>query len=234
MSARQAKLSGQVRGPGNTRRGRLCRDRTLTPGTPPEIGAVSNRSISYLDDESLREAVPSVETMSAVRALEAQGARDYWSAWQNVAITFPKKDWPRVPDRGDGTEGCRLGGADRLAPGGWQTKIWRRKETGAEGCPRKPLKMARSPASAYQEEAGMTLRGPPESLGMESTKDTAPNGGAWAYICRGRSQNGNPGLYRPGWQERESWTKAASCDDERRRTECRPLRKQYSCPSGEG
>jgi CRISPR-associated endonuclease Cas1 len=46
----------------------------------------------------LRGAVPSVETMSAVRALEAQGARDYWSAWQNVAITFPKKDWPRVPD----------------------------------------------------------------------------------------------------------------------------------------
>jgi hypothetical protein len=43
-------------------------------------------------------AVRSVETMAAVRALEAQGAREYWSAWQNVAITFPKKDLPRIPD----------------------------------------------------------------------------------------------------------------------------------------
>jgi hypothetical protein len=38
--------------------------------------------------------------------------------------------------------------------------------TGTEGCPRNPLEVGRFPALAYREEAGITLRGPPESLGL--------------------------------------------------------------------
>jgi CRISPR-associated protein Cas1 len=72
----QQKLAGQVG---------VARDGLRDSATADRIAA-------------LGEAVRSVETMSAIRALEAQGARDYWSAWQNVVITFPKKDWPRVPD----------------------------------------------------------------------------------------------------------------------------------------
>jgi hypothetical protein len=56
-------------------------------------------------------------------------------------------------------------------------------------------KMGRLPASAYQEEAGMTLRGPPESLEMESTKDTAPTEAIGCILFSVRSQNGNPGLF---------------------------------------
>jgi CRISPR-associated endonuclease Cas1 len=46
----------------------------------------------------LRAAVQSADAISTIRALESQGAKDYWAAWQNVAITFPKKELPRVPD----------------------------------------------------------------------------------------------------------------------------------------
>jgi CRISPR-associated endonuclease Cas1 len=72
----QQKLAGQVS---------VARDGLRDSATADRIAA-------------LGEAVRSVETMSAIRAFEAQGARDYWSAWQNVAITFPKKDLPRVPE----------------------------------------------------------------------------------------------------------------------------------------
>jgi hypothetical protein len=48
------------------------------------------------------------------------------------------------------------------------------REAGTAGCPRNSLKMRQFPVFACPEEARMALRGPPESLGIESMKKTHP------------------------------------------------------------
>jgi CRISPR-associated endonuclease Cas1 len=64
-----------------------------------------------------REALRDAGTMDAVRLLESQAASVYWIAWQNVPVTFPRKDLPRVPDhwRTFGTRKSVLSGSPRLA-----------------------------------------------------------------------------------------------------------------------
>jgi CRISPR-associated protein Cas1 len=64
-----------------------------------------------------RAGLQSVATIDAIRLLEAQGAFAYWSAWQNVPITFAQKDVPRVPEHWRAFDGRRspLTGSPRLA-----------------------------------------------------------------------------------------------------------------------
>jgi CRISPR-associated endonuclease Cas1 len=47
---------------------------------------------------SFRKAIPSAETMEAIRLIEARGAYAYWGAWNNLPINFPRTDLRRVPD----------------------------------------------------------------------------------------------------------------------------------------
>lgn len=56
-------------------------------------------------------------SIDAVRLVESQAAKAYWSAWRNLPIMFPQKDLPRLPDHW-----CRFGsrisaltGSPRLA-----------------------------------------------------------------------------------------------------------------------
>jgi CRISPR-associated endonuclease Cas1 len=46
---------------------------------------------------SMRKAIPSAETIEAIRLIEARGAYAYWGAWNNLPITFPRTDLRRVP-----------------------------------------------------------------------------------------------------------------------------------------
>jgi CRISPR-associated endonuclease Cas1 len=64
-----------------------------------------------------RSALPDAGTMDAVRLLESRGASVFWAAWQDVQVTFPRKDLPRVPDhwRTFGTRKSILSGSPRLA-----------------------------------------------------------------------------------------------------------------------
>jgi CRISPR-associated protein Cas1 len=64
-----------------------------------------------------RAALADADSIYAVRLLESQGASVYWCAWQNVPVTFPRKELPRVPDhwRTFGTRKSVLSGAPRLA-----------------------------------------------------------------------------------------------------------------------
>jgi len=56
-------------------------------------------------------------TIDAVRLIESQAAKAYWSAWRNLPITFPKRDLPRVPDHWCtfGSRISALTGSPRLA-----------------------------------------------------------------------------------------------------------------------
>jgi CRISPR-associated protein Cas1 len=64
-----------------------------------------------------REALPDAGAIDSVRLLESQAASVYWAAWQNVQVTFPRKDLPRVPHhwRTFGTRKSVLSGSPRLA-----------------------------------------------------------------------------------------------------------------------
>ena len=64
-----------------------------------------------------RAALANADSIYAVRLLESQGASVYWCAWQNVPVTFPRKDLPRVPEhwRTFGTRKSVLSGSPRLA-----------------------------------------------------------------------------------------------------------------------
>ncbi len=46
---------------------------------------------------AFRAGLDSAESVVRVRQFEAQAAAAYWSAWQNLPITFPKKEAPLVP-----------------------------------------------------------------------------------------------------------------------------------------
>jgi CRISPR-associated endonuclease Cas1 len=47
---------------------------------------------------SYREQLPSAENIQQVRQIEAQAAQLYWSVWQNLQVSFPKSDLPKVPE----------------------------------------------------------------------------------------------------------------------------------------
>jgi CRISPR-associated endonuclease Cas1 len=65
-------------------------------------------------NHSLIDGAP---TIKALRLLESRAAHAYWSAWRNVPITFPKKDFSRTPEhwRRFGTRISPLTGSPRLS-----------------------------------------------------------------------------------------------------------------------
>lgn len=56
-------------------------------------------------------------TVDAVRLVESQAAKAYWSAWRNLEIKFPQRDLPRIPGHWltFGTRISALTGSPRLA-----------------------------------------------------------------------------------------------------------------------
>jgi CRISPR-associated endonuclease Cas1 len=65
----------------------------------------------------LRSALPNTTSLGEIRMLESQAAAAYWSAWHDLAITFPKNDLIRVPDhwRTFDARKSPLSGSPRLA-----------------------------------------------------------------------------------------------------------------------
>lgn len=77
-----------------------------------------------LGDESAASAIrrfrselAEIESLDAVRRIEAGAAKIYWTAWRNVECAFPRKDLPRVPDHWHmfGMRMSSLTGSPRLA-----------------------------------------------------------------------------------------------------------------------
>ena len=64
-----------------------------------------------------RATVNAAQAMATIRLMESQAAAEYWSAWQNVSITFPRSDVPRMPDhwRVFGARTSPLSGSPRSA-----------------------------------------------------------------------------------------------------------------------
>jgi len=64
-----------------------------------------------------RAELPTADSISSIRLIEAQGASEYWSAFRTLPINFPKKDVHRVPEhwRSFGTRISPLTGSPRLA-----------------------------------------------------------------------------------------------------------------------
>jgi CRISPR-associated endonuclease Cas1 len=76
------------------------------------------RDLATADEiNRFRESLPNAERLDLIRLLESQAAAAYWASWQNVPITFPTKDLPRVPQhwRAFGARTSLLTGSPRLA-----------------------------------------------------------------------------------------------------------------------
>jgi CRISPR-associated endonuclease Cas1 len=48
--------------------------------------------------KQFRSELAEVESVDAIRLVEALAAKAYWKAWRGITITFPEKDMPRVPE----------------------------------------------------------------------------------------------------------------------------------------
>ena len=48
--------------------------------------------------EKFRDELPDADSIESVRIIEAQAAKQYWSAWASVPIRWPRKDERRVPE----------------------------------------------------------------------------------------------------------------------------------------
>jgi CRISPR-associated endonuclease Cas1 len=64
-----------------------------------------------------RSEVPTGDDIAAIRLIESQGARAYWSAWSTLPVNFPKNDLSRVPEhwRSFGARVSQLTGSPRHA-----------------------------------------------------------------------------------------------------------------------
>jgi CRISPR/Cas system-associated endonuclease Cas1 len=67
--------------------------------------------------KQFRSELAEVESIDAIRLVEALAAKAYWKAWRAVPITFPTKDLPRVPEhwRAFGSRLSPLSASPRLA-----------------------------------------------------------------------------------------------------------------------
>jgi len=76
------------------------------------------KNISKADSLSvLRERLSSAETINSIRAIESHAAMEYWSAWYDLPLLFPRKDAKQVPDHWlrFGTRHSPISGGPRLA-----------------------------------------------------------------------------------------------------------------------
>jgi hypothetical protein len=83
--------------------------RVATEGLKDEAAALAIRQY--------RSELAEVESIDSIRIIEAQAARVYWSAWDTLTVTFPRKDLPRVPEHWltFGSRQSSLTGSPRLA-----------------------------------------------------------------------------------------------------------------------
>jgi CRISPR-associated protein Cas1 len=65
----------------------------------------------------LRSELAEVESIDAIRTIEARAAKVYWKAWRTVTIRFPAKDLSRAPEHwlSFGARASVLSGSPRLA-----------------------------------------------------------------------------------------------------------------------
>lgn len=65
----------------------------------------------------IKSDLSTADSISAIRLIESQGARTYWSAWGTLPINFPKNDRNKVPDHwcSFGARVSPLTGSPRLA-----------------------------------------------------------------------------------------------------------------------
>ena len=65
-----------------------------------------------------RSYLATADSIDELRICEANGAAIYWTAWQSIAVQFPKADLPRVPDhwREFGTRRSPISRTSRRAP----------------------------------------------------------------------------------------------------------------------
>ena len=63
------------------------------------------------------DEVPTADSITAIRLIESQAARAYWSAWSTLPVNFPTNDLSRVPEhwRSFGARVSPLTGSPRLA-----------------------------------------------------------------------------------------------------------------------
>src|SRR5205814_6893807 len=45
----------------------------------------------------LQGRLPKAESIDAIRAIESCAASEYWGAWRDIAVSFPRKDVARIP-----------------------------------------------------------------------------------------------------------------------------------------
>src|ERR1700685_4149904 len=66
---------------------------------------------------NFRAELPNADSISAIRLIESQAARLYWSAWRTLPVMFPKNELSRVPEhwRTFGAPASPLTGSPRLA-----------------------------------------------------------------------------------------------------------------------
>jgi CRISPR-associated endonuclease Cas1 len=66
---------------------------------------------------TLRKILSSAETIDTIRGIESRAASEYWRAWYDVPVLFPRNDAKRVPDHWlrFGTRHSPLTGGPRLA-----------------------------------------------------------------------------------------------------------------------
>ncbi len=66
---------------------------------------------------SLRKGISSAESIDTIRGFESRAASEYWRAWYDVPVLFPRNDAKRVPDHWlrFGTRHSPLTGGPRLA-----------------------------------------------------------------------------------------------------------------------
>lgn len=82
---------------------------------------VARQSLGNLETSKVIHAIRSelaeVESIDAIRLVEARAAKVYWKAWQALPINFPEKDLPRVPEhwRNFASRASALSGSPRLA-----------------------------------------------------------------------------------------------------------------------
>ena len=64
-----------------------------------------------------RSELAEVESIDAIRFIEARAAKAYWNAWRSLSIIFPEKELPRVPEhwRSFGSRVSPLSSSPRLA-----------------------------------------------------------------------------------------------------------------------
>ncbi len=76
------------------------------------------KNIAAADSISLlRHRLDNAEDLGAVRGIESRAAAEYWNAWRDVTVLFPRKDVGRVPAHWlvFGTRHSALSGGPRLA-----------------------------------------------------------------------------------------------------------------------